>query len=336
MLFIPNNAFNYGLDIAPYSISQMSLSKLATTPGCEYRMNADGSKNPQYVDLLDEDPAIAGQKFTCMSFISPEEIIKQKEIYYFQKFLKTWDMNKSLEKYSQFMNFISYKHGIDIEVLNKDLTEFVEAEEPTVRSNASIADDYKSYIEKHGDRMTEEFGKDHEFSTSVRGIKIRGVFSTQEEAEMKCKQLRELDTNHDVYVGSVGMWMPFHPEAYRTGRVEYLEDELNQLMSEKKKNEAVAKTEFEKRIRDAKVAAIEDNKTKAEASGNLLTQIADKDGNLTNVRNITEEEAAERTVAPAVDTAKKSFSSAEVATDLFEKPNVGTVATNDGANYSVD
>ena len=53
--------------------------------------------------------------------------------------------------------------------------------------------------------------------------------------------LRELDPHHDVYVGPVGLWIPFHPEAYKTGRVEYLEDELNQLMTEKKKNEEKAK-----------------------------------------------------------------------------------------------
>ena len=47
------------------------------------------------------------------------------------------------------------------------------------------------------------------------------------------KLLREIDPNHDVYVGPVGMWMPWEPEAYKTGRVEYMEDELNQLMKEK-------------------------------------------------------------------------------------------------------
>jgi hypothetical protein len=51
--------------------------------------------------------------------------------------------------------------------------------------------------------------------------------------------LREVDPNHDVYVGQVGIWMPFHPEAYKTGRVEYLEEELNQLMNEKTKNETI-------------------------------------------------------------------------------------------------
>ena len=36
------------------------------------KMNADGSTNPTYVDVLDEDKPIANQKFVCVSFISPE------------------------------------------------------------------------------------------------------------------------------------------------------------------------------------------------------------------------------------------------------------------------
>ena len=43
------------------------------------RKNINGRPNPKYVDLLDEDKAIAGQKFTCVSFISPENVLKQKE-----------------------------------------------------------------------------------------------------------------------------------------------------------------------------------------------------------------------------------------------------------------
>ena len=39
--------------------------------GYEKKMNEDGSVNAKYVDLCDEDPAIAGQKFACMSFVSP-------------------------------------------------------------------------------------------------------------------------------------------------------------------------------------------------------------------------------------------------------------------------
>ena len=34
------------------------------------------------VDLLDEDRPIAEQKFVCLSFVSPEKVIKNKEIFF--------------------------------------------------------------------------------------------------------------------------------------------------------------------------------------------------------------------------------------------------------------
>ena len=103
--------------------------------------------------------------------------------------------------------------------------------------NTTIEDDYKNFLDKNEERLENEFNTQYNFQTSTRGIKIRGVFSTQEEAELRCKLLREIDPNHDVYVGPVGMWMPWEPEAYKTGRVEYMEEELNSLMHEKDKNE---------------------------------------------------------------------------------------------------
>lgn len=50
--------------------------------GFEKKMN-NGKKNSKYVDLLEEDKSIAGQKFACVSFVSPENILKQKEIFFF-------------------------------------------------------------------------------------------------------------------------------------------------------------------------------------------------------------------------------------------------------------
>ena len=44
----------------------------------EKRNLENGEKNPKYVDLLDQDPEIAGQKFACMSFVSPEKILKKE------------------------------------------------------------------------------------------------------------------------------------------------------------------------------------------------------------------------------------------------------------------
>ena len=138
---------------------------------------------------------------------------------------------------------------------------------------------------------------------------MRGVFSTQGEAELRCKLLREVDPNHDIYVGQVGMWVPFHPEAYKTGRVEYMEETLNQLMSDKKKNEDTAKQDFEKRVREARQKAIEENMKKAEESGNKLTQMINADGELVGISNIANFDGLDED--STIDDIKKSMFEAE-------------------------
>ena len=100
-----------------------------------------------------------------------------------------------------------------------------------------MLDEFKNYVDKNEEKLDNGFAETVAFQTSTRGLKVRGVYPTQQEAEMRCKLLREVDPNHDVYVGPVGMWMPWEPEAYKTGRVEYMEEELNRLMKEKNKNE---------------------------------------------------------------------------------------------------
>lgn len=274
-----------------------------------HRMNPDGTVNNKYVDVLEEDKPIAGQKFACVSFISPEKIIKQREMYNFQQFLKQWEMNKSMEKFNHFLSFLSYKYNLNFDNISKDLQDFCKDEKDTI-IGSSVEDDFKNFIDTNDDKLVEDFNKEHNFQTSIRGLKVRGSYPTQQEAEMRCKMLREVDPNHDVYVGPVGMWMPFHPESYKTGRVEYMEDELNQLMQEKNRNEASAKVEFEKRVKESKQKAIEDNQRKALESGNVLTQTIDEQGNLVSVKDLDE------------DGNQKEISVADLRKELFDAENV--------------
>ena len=57
----------------------------------EKKTMSGGKSNPKYVDLLDEDKSIAGQKFVCVSFVSPENTEK----YYPEIWKKVTDKNKS-------------------------------------------------------------------------------------------------------------------------------------------------------------------------------------------------------------------------------------------------
>lgn len=275
----------------------------------EHRLNSDGTINSKYIDLLDEDKPVAGQKFACISFISPEKIIKQREMFEFEQFLKQWDMNKSLEKFNHFLSFLSYKYNLKMDDLSTDLQEFCKEEKDNLFLT-TLEDDYKTFLDTNEERMNEEFRKQHDFQTNVRGIKIRGSYPTQQEAELRCKMLREVDPNHDVYVGPVGTWIPFHPEAYKTGRVEYLEDELNQIMNEKEKNEKTAKVEFEKRVRESKEKSMEENKKKALESGNVLTQTMNEQGELVSVKSLS------------ANNEDSNITIEEVKEQLFESENV--------------
>ena len=58
-------------------------------------------------------------------------------------------------------------------------------------------------MDTNEERLDDEFGKVQNFRTSVRGLKVRGSYNTQEEAELRCKLLREVDPNHNVYVGQL-------------------------------------------------------------------------------------------------------------------------------------
>ena len=111
------------------------------------------------------------------------------------------------------------------------------------------------------------------------------------------------------------MWMPWEPEAYKTGRVEYLEEELNKLMHEKKDNEKNAKIEFDKRIQEAREKAMSENKEIAEKSGNVLTQVMNDEGNLVNVREVDYAAIPDETVVMDVQ------ESANIRRELFEKAN---------------
>jgi hypothetical protein len=286
----------------------------------------NGKANPKYVDLLEEDKPLAGQKFVCVSFVSPEKILKQKEIFMFEEFLKKWDFNKSMEKFVQFLNFVSFKYGVSFEDVSNDFKEFVKDEKDNLVAT-NMSDEYKTFVDNNEEELEKSFAATCNFQTCTRGLKIRGSYPTQEEAELRCKLLREIDPNHDVYVGPVGMWMPWDPEAYKTGRVEYMEDELNQLMSEKNKNEANAKSAFEQRVKETKQKAIEENIKNAEKSGNMLTQSIDEQGNLIGVNNANTQEQSLK--------ANDTISAADIRAELFEGENIVVGKSDNGRSQLI-
>ena len=284
----------------------------------ERKNKPNGAPNPKYVDLLELDKPIAGQSFGCFSFISPEKIVKQKELFFFQEFLKKWDIHKSMERFHPFLNFLSYKYNLSFDAIMSDFEQFIQEERENITSS-TIEIDYHNFLDREENDLEQAFNTQHQFQTSVRGFKARGNFSSQEEAELRAKLLRESDPSFDVFVGPIGTWLPWEPDAYKTGRVEYMEEELNQLVQNKKVNEEAAKSAFDTRLKETKQKAIEDNKKNAQKYGSTVTQDVDKDGNLIGVK----ESFAK--VKGDLDTGVISV--ADIRKELFEGDNIVVPST---------
>ena len=156
----------------------------------EKRTLPNGKSNPKYIDVLKQSKTKSGQDFVVLSFLSPENILKQREMFLFENFVREWDFTKCMEKSVGFINFMAYKYNLNPEAILSDFQEFVKEEDAVLKA-ASIEDEYKNFLDRREEDLNKQFNIQHNFQTSVRGVKFYGSFSSQEEAEKYIKE--ELD-----------------------------------------------------------------------------------------------------------------------------------------------
>lgn len=162
-------------------------------------------------DFLEVDQPIPGQNYACLSFISPEKIVRQKEIYFFKKFV--YDLLTDEKKREYLLNF--------------------NAEKLTYEKINDMIEDYRILHEKN---IYDEFDESTDFKTSVRGVKVRGIYDTLKEARVRAKVLQRKDPKFNVFVGQVGYWLPWDPSSTDDIEAEYQEKQLNELMKNYKVN----------------------------------------------------------------------------------------------------
>lgn len=104
--------------------------------------------------------------------------------------------------------------------------------------NNDLSTKYDDYLAMNSERLENEYHSNVKFKTSVRGLKIRGVYSTLDEAQNRAKLVQERDRSFHVFVGQVGYWLPWDPAAEGIENQEYLEKDLNELMKKYKENQA--------------------------------------------------------------------------------------------------
>merc|ERR1712093_15519 len=84
---------------------------------------------------------------------------------------------------------------------------------------------YEDFKFKEYKNIDSEFDNSNNFKTSVRGVKVRCVYESYREAEVRAKILQRMDQTFDVFVGQVGYWLPWDPDTNKIENQEYLNDD---------------------------------------------------------------------------------------------------------------
>lgn len=243
-------------------------------------MSVDSKSEAVIEDFLDEDDAISGQRYVLLSFLSPEKVLEKKDLFFFEKFLKAYEVDwkvKNLEKFlvetakkfndelnehavelekkDQFdAAQICRKNNLSIESMMESYQGFIQKSKAEV-NKTSINHAYDDFMYANKGSLEEEFYALNKFQTSIRGVKIRGVYGNTKEAEIKAKKLQQKDKYHNIFMAEVGKWTPWDPSPHEVKDQSYANDQLNQLMKNYKENEDSREKFFEERTRGSKKVA---------------------------------------------------------------------------------
>lgn len=192
------------------------------------------------VDYLEEDKPIRGQNYVCLSFLSPEEVIRNKEVYYLENYLSKF--MKDVDELFQGL-LVKYPEEKDVvKQLKENYAHFYQGDE--------LQEDFKFFKRTHSERLEKEYLEKNNFQTSIRGIKVRGVFETLKEAQVRAELLRRMGDKFDIFVGQVGVWCPWSPNPEDLQEQEYAETQLNTLMKNYRDNMNLRDEFYAKRKED--------------------------------------------------------------------------------------
>mgnify|MGYP003636347414 FL=1 len=82
------------------------------------------------------------------------------------------------------------------------------------------------------------------------GIKIRGTFSSRDEAASHAKRLQKEDSTFDIYVVDMYKWLLIPPDPLKIEDVHYTNEKLEEIMVGYKENQSEATRMFNDRKRD--------------------------------------------------------------------------------------
>ena len=222
------------------------------------------------VDYLEVDKPIPGQNYVCISFVSPENIYKQKELFMFNKY-----MNQRSGEYESKIDEIIKDASDDLRhKIGKELKDRV-VEEMKFDYD-KFQSSYEDFKYKYNEELEKRFNKVCGGKTHVRGVKVRGVYDSYQQAESKAKELQRGDRSFHIFIGQVGYWLPWDPTADKVENEEYLEEELNNMMKSYKENEINRDIFYEEQKRE-KLKDAERQRIEAEKANKKIEEELDEE-----------------------------------------------------------
>lgn len=182
-------------------------------------------------DFLKNDQSIPGQNYVCLSFISPEEVVANKNVFMVHCFLRN------------LLNRFQFSEEPTLDELKYFKTEMFKHLE-----SSGTDDKFRDFMAIYQDELEKKFYELNDYHTTIRGLKVRGVYDTYPEAKARSEEIRSLDKNFNVYVGQVGYWLPWDPSPTTIKDQEYQETELNTLVKKYNENLKLKDQHFQENI----------------------------------------------------------------------------------------
>lgn len=192
------------------------------------------------MDYLEEDAPIRGQEYVCLSFLSPEKVLDNKNVFIFNKFTEHF-----CKEVNELFQNLKIKYPDE-----EDTIQSIGERYRFLFNDKHMQEEYKYFLDDKADELNKQFSETIDFQTNVRGIKVRGSYASIREAQVRSEVLKRKDKNHNIYIAQVGCWCPWDPNPDNIDDQHYSEDKLNTLMKKYRENQQHKDEVFEDRKND--------------------------------------------------------------------------------------
>lgn len=216
--------------------------------------------------FLEEDEQIRGQNWVLISFVEPKyDVLEKKETFMLTKYLEdkcnTYNNTNPMETKTK-----------TVEEVKQEKLEKLAA---LLQNKEKLLLNFKEFKLCNKEELQQEFEVYIKGHNNIRGVKVRGVYNTIEEAKHKAQQLQKCDRSFHIFMAQVGRWLPFNPDPNDLEKQEYLETKLNDIVQKYEENRHQSKQFFEERKQEMIQEALSEKRKVASSKSTPMDGLED-------------------------------------------------------------